>query len=153
MSHDVVAYGAHGHSASLRRTPIRSGVEVAPASGRTGWVSYRTDDLVRAELTLVADRRPRPTLQVTTDSAHWRIVIPAVSRNSDGTWTARISGLDSIERIRLRWTASDRFTLSRVSLTGSTSVPTSTPGRFALTTPAPSATGVSTRTPLTWQAG
>ena len=41
---------ASGHSASLRRTPTRTGVEVAPPAGRTGWISYSAENLVEGRV-------------------------------------------------------------------------------------------------------
>jgi hypothetical protein len=139
-----------GHSASLRRTPTRTGVEVAPAAGRTGWVSYAADGLVRAELTLTGDRRPRPSVQVTTGGDRWKAVVPAVSRAGDGTWSVRVDGLAGVTGLRLRWAATDRFALSRVSLTDRAAIPTAAPGSFTLTSPAPGAEGVSTQTTISW---
>ena len=142
---------ASGHSASLRRTPTRTGVEVAPPAGRTGWISYPAENLVKAAFTLEGDRRPRPTVQVSAGGDRWRTVIPAVSRNGDGTWSAQVSGLTEITGVRLRWLAGDRYRLTRVSLTDRATVPTTAPGSFALTAPAPGSDGVSTQASITWQ--
>jgi len=142
---------ASGHSASLRRTPTRTGVEVAPAVGRTGWVSYSAANLVTADFTLETDRRPRPTVQVSTGGDRWRTVIPAVSRNSDGTWSAQVSALTEITGVRLRWLAEDRFRLTRASLTDRATIPSAAPGAFALTAPAPGAEGVSTQASIAWE--
>ncbi len=140
-----------GHSASLRRTPTRTGVEVAPAAGRTGWISYPAKDLVKAWFVLEGDRRPRPTVQVSTEGDRWRTVIPAVSRNGDGTWSAQVSGLTEITGVRLRWLAGDRYRLTRVGLTDRAAIPTAAPGAFALTAPAPGSEGVSTQASIAWQ--
>lgn len=145
-------FPSSGHSTSLRRTPTRTGVELAPPAGRSGWISYTTDDLVKAELTLEGDRRPRPTVQVTTDDGRWGTVVPAVSRNEEGSWTAQVSGVKAVTGIRLRWLAGDRYRLTRASLTDRASVPSSAPGAFRLTSPSTGSEGVSTQTSISWQA-
>ena len=141
---------ASGHSGSLRRTPTRTGVEVAPPAGRTGWISYPATSLVEAAFVLESDRRPRPTVQVSTGGDRWRTVIPAVSRNGDGTWSAQVSGLPGITGVRLRWLAADRYRLTRVSLTDRATIPSAAPGPFALTAPTPGSTGVSTQASIMW---
>lgn len=145
-------YVTAGHSASLQRTPTRTGVEVAPATGRTGWISYASDGLVAAELTLAGDRRPRPTVQVTAGENRWRTVIPAVERKDDGAWSVRVDGLTGVTGLRLRWSATDRFALTRARLTDRATVPTAAPGSFALTAPVAGASGVSTQAPISWSA-
>jgi mannan endo-1,4-beta-mannosidase len=142
---------ADGHSRSLRRAPSRSGVEVAPAAGKAGWIEYRTEGLIRAEASVVSDRRPRPTVRVLV-ADRWRTVIPLVTRSASGDWTVAVSGLSGVRAVRLAWAETDRWALTRVSITDRAEVPAEAPGAFTLTTPTPGTEGVSTQTPITWSA-
>ena len=144
-------YVAAGHSAGLRRTPTASGVDIAPAAGQAGWLSYATKDLVSARFAVTSDRRPQAGVQVSADGSAWQTVIPLVRRTADGNWSVEVSGLRGVSGIRLRWSASDRFALTRATITDRASVPSAAPGAFSLITPPSGATGVSTQTPLAWQ--
>ena len=106
---------------------------------------------MKAEFTLEGARRPRPTMQVSAGGDRWRTVIPAVSRNGDGTWSAQVSGSGRDHRRPAAWLAGDRHPWTRVSLTDRATVPTTAPGSFALTAPTPGSDGVSTQASITWQ--
>ncbi|MFI7221550.1 carbohydrate binding domain-containing protein [Micromonospora maritima] len=143
-----------GHSDSLRRAPAGDGVLVAPARGRSGELRYRRADLTAATVTVASAGRPRAVLQVSADgTSGWRTVRPRIDRVGPGRYALSVSGLRGVDGMRVVWARDARFAVASVALTArSDSVASTAPGAFALTAPAPDATGVSRLAALDWSA-
>ncbi|SBT43460.1 carbohydrate binding domain-containing protein [Micromonospora auratinigra] len=147
-------YVSAGHSDSLRRTPTRDGVLVAPARGTTGELRYRRADLTAVTVTVGAAGHPRVVLEVSADgTTGWRAVRPRVDRVGPGRYAVSATGLPRVGGVRVRWTRDARFAVASVDLAARSDAVTDTvPGAFTLTAPAPDATGVSRLAALDWSA-
>ncbi|MFI2714460.1 carbohydrate binding domain-containing protein [Micromonospora sp. NPDC018662] len=143
-----------GHSDSLRRTPTTGGVLVAPARGRSGELRYRRDGLTAATVTVASTGRPRVVLEVSADgTTGWRPTRPRIDRTGPGRYTLTVTGLRDVRGMRVVWRPDARFAVASVALSArSDSVTDTAPGAFALTAPAPGATGVSRLAALDWSA-
>ncbi|MGC4892086.1 carbohydrate binding domain-containing protein [Micromonospora sp. DT227] len=143
-----------GHSDSLRRTPTTGGVLVAPARGRSGELRYRRDGLTAATVTVTSTGRPRAVVEVSADgTTGWRPTRPRIDRTGPGRYALTVTGLRDVRGMRVVWRPDARFAVASVALSArSDSVTDTVPGAFALTAPAPDATGVSRLAALDWSA-
>ena len=146
-------YVASAHSADLRRTPTASGDEVAPPRGMTGSVTYLARSLTAATFLVRSPTRPRPTVEITTDGSTWRQTRAVVTPAGDGGWAVDVRSGRGDAGVRLVWRHGDVFALTGASISDvAASLPTGAPAAFAVTSPVQGQTGVSTISPIAWQA-
>jgi hypothetical protein len=143
-----------GHSDSLRRVPTRDGVLVAPGKGQPGELRYRRADLTAATVTVASAGRPAAVVEVSADgTTGWRAVRPRIDRVGPGRYALSVADLSHVDGLRVVWRPDARFAVTSVALSSRSDAVTGTvPGAFALTAPAPDATGVSRLAALDWSA-
>ncbi|SCF00026.1 carbohydrate binding domain-containing protein [Micromonospora mirobrigensis] len=143
-----------GHSDSLRRTPSGDGVLVAPERGSGGELRYRRDDITAATVAVASAGRPQVAIEVSADGATgWHAVRPRIERVGPGRYTLTVSRLSGVDGMRVVWPRHSRTAVTSVALTAASArQATGAPGAFALTAPAPGATGVSRLAALDWDA-
>ncbi|MFC4149867.1 cellulase family glycosylhydrolase [Micromonospora mangrovi] len=147
-------YVSAGHSDSLRRTPTRDGVLVAPGKGQPGELRYRRDDLTAATVMVASAGRPAAVVEVSADgTTGWRAVRPRIDRVGPGRYALSVAGLSHVDGLRVVWRRNARFAVTSVALSGrSDSVTDTVPQAFGLTAPTPDSTGVSRLAALDWSA-
>jgi mannan endo-1,4-beta-mannosidase len=146
------------HSDSLRIQPDGSGAAVAPVSGMDGQLTYAHAGTSAVDIQATSLGTPRLTVQVSADGTAWRTVSPQVVQADSKRYLLRLAGLSNVAAVRIGWpragsAGSGNPAVNQVTISYATASPlTGKPSSFALTTPAPNATGVGAGTPIAWAA-